>query len=75
MTDTVTTTTALPEILFSLIKTEKVRVKENDGFIQLWPVKEKSDCTIGLRGILVGCEEMSVENFLKRQRADKELDL
>jgi len=41
MTDTVTTITALPEILFSLIKTEKVRVKETSGDIRLIPIKEK----------------------------------
>ena len=75
MTDTIMTTTALPDVLFSIIKTEKVRVKENDGIIQILPIKEKSDCTIGLRGILVDCDNMSVDNFLQRKHADKELDL
>ena len=41
MTDKVTNTTALPEILLSLIKTEKVRIKEDDGLIQLWPIVDK----------------------------------
>ena len=82
MTDTVTKTTALPEILFDLIKTENVRIKQDDGVILLWPIidkkiseEPKSDCTIGLRGILADCEEMSVDNFLSRQHADMELDL
>ena len=75
MTDTVTTTKVLPEILLKLIKTEKVRVKESDGVIQLMPVKETIDCTVGLRGILADYPEMSVENFLKRKRADAEMDL
>ena len=75
MTDTVMTTKALPEILLKLIKTEKVRVKESDGVIQLMPVKETTDCTAGLRGILADYPEMSVDNFLKRKRADAELDL
>ena len=75
MPETVMNTTALPEILFRLIPTEKVRVKEIDGIIQLMPVKENIDCTIGLRGILAGYEDMSVDKFLERKRADKELDL
>ena len=75
MTDTVMSTTALPEILLKLINTEKVRVKESDGIIQLMPVKENIDITIGLRGILAGYDEMSVDKFLERKRADAELDL
>ena len=75
MTDTVMYTTALPEILLQLINTEKVRVKESDGIIQLMPVKENIDITIGLRGILAGYDEMSVDKFLERKRADAELDL
>ena len=75
MTDTVMNTTALPEILLQLINTEKVRVKESDGIIQLMPVKENIDITIGLRGILAGYDEMSVDKFLERKRADAELDL
>ena len=54
MPETMMNTSALPEILFRLIPTEKVRVKEIDGIIQLMPVKENTDCTIGLRGILAG---------------------
>ena len=55
--------------------TEKVRVKEVDGIVQLIPVKENIDCTIGLRGILADYDDMSVDKFLERMRADKELDL
>ena len=75
MTDTIMNTTALPEILLKLINTEKVRVKESDGIIQLMPVKENIDFTIGLRGILASYDEMSVDKFLERKRADAELDL
>jgi hypothetical protein len=75
MTETVINTNALPEILFKMIRTEKVRVKESDGIVHLIPVEDKADCTIGLRGILAGYEVMSVDNFLERKRADKELDL
>jgi hypothetical protein len=75
MTDTVMNTTALPEILFKLIRTEKVHVKETDGVIQLMPVKENADCTIGLRGMFAGDPDMTVDKFLERKRADKDLDL
>ena len=43
MTETVISTKTLPEILFRLITTEKVRVKEIDGMIQLMPVKESTN--------------------------------
>ncbi|MDR1130795.1 MAG: hypothetical protein LBL15_00055 [Oscillospiraceae bacterium] len=75
MTEIVLNTSTLPEPLFRLIRTEKVYVKEVDGIVQLVPVKESVDCTIGLRGILADCEDMSVDKFLERMRADKELDL
>jgi len=75
MTDTVMSTKALPEILLKLIKTEKVRMKESGGVIQLLPVKENVDCTVGLRGMFAGDPNMSVDKFLERMRADKELDL
>lgn len=75
MTETVVNTRTLPEFLLGIISTDKVRVKEFDNIIQLMPVQENVDCTIGLRGILSDCPEMSVDKFLERKRADKELDL
>ena len=74
MANTVTMT-ALPDILFNIFKTEEVILEESNDGVFLSPVKEKVDCTIGLRGLLADCEEMSVDNFLSRQHADKELDL
>ena len=75
MTDTVLSTTALPEILFNLIKTEKVRVKENDGVIQLLPVKENVSCTSKIRGMFAGDSSMTVDSYLERKKQEKELDL
>ncbi len=75
MHETVMNTKAFPEVLFKLISTEKVRVKEFDGIIQLMPVKENADCTVGLRGILSAYDDMSVDKFMERKHADKELDL
>ena len=75
MLETVVNTKALPEILFKLIPTDKVRVKEIGGMIQLMPVKESADCTIGLRGMFAGDADMTVDKFLERKRVDKELEL
>ena len=75
MTETVMDTKALSEILFKLIPTEKVRVKEINGIVQLMPVKENADCTIGLRGMFAGYSDMTVDKFLERKHADKELEL
>ena len=75
MTETIMNTSTLPEFLFKMIPTDIVRVKEIDGMIQLMPVNENTDCTIGLRGILADYDDMSVDKFLERKRADKELDL
>ena len=75
MTEMVLNTNTLPEPLYRLIHAEKVRVKEMDGIIQLMPVDENVDCTIGLRGMFAGDPEMTVDKFLERKRIDKELDL
>ena len=75
MREMVLQTSTLPEPLFRLIPTEKVRIKAMDGIVQLLPIKENADCTIGLRGILADCDDMSVAKFLERKHADKELDL
>ena len=71
MTETVMNTRALRDVLHRLIPTERVRVTEIDGMVQLVPVKENADCTIGLRGIFAGCSDMTVDRFLERKRADK----
>ena len=75
ISEAVINTTALPEVLLRLIPTEKVRVKEIDGVIQLMPVKENIDCTIGLRGMFADAPELTVDKYLERKRVEKELDL
>ena len=67
MTDKVMDTDALPSFLLTILNTGKVRVSENNRVITIEPVEEKNDCTIGLRGILSGYPEMSVEKFLERK--------
>ena len=75
MNEMVLDTKSLPETLFRIIQTRKVRMREGEGVIHIIPIDETVDCTIGLRGILAGCDDMSVDKFLERSRADKELDL
>ena len=75
MDETVMNTKALPEFLSRLISTERVRIKEINGIIQLIPIKDHKDCTIGLRGLFSEYPEMSLDKFLERKHADKELDL
>jgi hypothetical protein len=70
-------TKALPDFLFRLIPTERVRVREVKGMIQLMPVNENivnTDCTVGLRGLFAGFPEMSIDKFLERKHVEKELD-
>ena len=75
MTETIMNTKALPQILFKLIRTEKVKIHETDGEIRIIPIEEPIDYIDKLRGSLAAYPEMSVDKFLERKHADKELDL
>ena len=66
---------ALPELLASIITTEKVRVSEVDGIVRIEPVKAEVDCTVGLRGMFAGDVNMTVDKFMQQKLAEKELDL
>ena len=63
----------LPEPLFNLVQTEKVRVHENDGIITMIPIKEEFDCTAELYGV---CSDgkLTLDKFLEWRHADKELE-
>jgi hypothetical protein len=74
MTETVLNTKTLPEALSKLIRTEKVKVRETDGEIHLIPIQEPIDYISKLRGSLANYPEMSVDKFLERKHADKELE-
>ena len=74
MAESVINTKSLPDILFRLIPTEKVRVRETDGIIQLMPVEDMVDCTIGLRGMFAAYPDLAVDKFLERKHAEKELE-
>ena len=74
MSEIVLNTKALPEILFRLIKTEKVTLHEADGEIRLIPIQEPIDYIAELRGSLAAYPDMSVDKFLARKYAEKELE-
>jgi Fe-S cluster biogenesis protein NfuA len=65
----------LPEVLSNLIPTEKFRVQEDHGVIQLVPVNEKKEYEIELRGMFAGCPEMTVDRFIAEKQIEKKLDL
>jgi len=62
MSELMLNTSTLPEPLFHLICTEKVRVREIDGVISLIPIGDSiSDCP--LRGIAAN-SRLTVDRFL-----------
>ena len=72
MTEIVLNTDTLPEPLFRLIRTEKVKVNEVGGVISLIPIMEsKNDCP--LRG-LAADSNLTVDKFLAMTHDDKELE-
>jgi len=71
MTERVMNTNALPEVLFELITTEKVKVNQADGVISLTPIEEtKDDCP--LRG-LAADSNLTVDKFLAMTHDEKEM--
>jgi hypothetical protein len=78
MSERVIDTAALPETLFRMIRTPKVAVREDDGEIRLAPVMEASDNdatpVTRLRGLFAGFPDMTVDEFLKRKRADEAME-
>ena len=72
MSELVLNTNTLPEPLFRLIKTEKVKVQEADGEIRLTPIEDtKKGCP--LRGICAD-GKISSFSFMERKQAEKELE-
>jgi virulence-associated protein VagC len=68
-------TDTLQAYFVTTFRTKQVRVREDNSVVTIEPVEEKTDCAIGLRGMFKDCPEMSVDKFLERKYADKELDL
>jgi len=75
MSEQVMSTDALPAFILKTLRVDKVLVRESNNVVTIIPVVENTDCTVGLRGILADCPEMSLEKFIERKHADKEFDL
>jgi hypothetical protein len=73
MTEMVISTRTLPEPLFRLIQTEKVKVREAHGEIMLTPVRE-TDLDCPLLGMFAD-GKISVDKFIAKKQAEKELEL
>jgi len=75
MTELVLQAKILPEPLFQLIRTEKVMVRESHGEIHLVPIKESPDgrSILPILG-MYSDGKLTVDGYLKRKRADKELE-
>jgi len=73
MTELVLNTNTLPEPLFRLIRSEKVKVNEENGVVSLTPILEiEGDCP--LRG-LAAESNLTVDSFLAMTHDEKELRL
>ena len=73
MTEIVLNTKALPETLFRLIHTEKVKVREAHGEIRLTPIKETGiDCPF--LGMFAD-GKISVDKFIANKHTEKEFEL
>lgn len=71
MTEMILNARTLPEALFHLIRTEKVKVNETNGVINLIPILESNnDCP--LRG-LAADSSLTVDKFLAMTHDEKEM--
>jgi hypothetical protein len=72
MADIVLNARTLPDALFRLIRTEKVKVHEADGGILLTPIKETTDDCPFLG--LYSDGKLTVDTFLKWKREEMDLE-
>ncbi|MDR0445991.1 MAG: hypothetical protein LBH17_03000 [Oscillospiraceae bacterium] len=75
MTEQIMSVEALQTYLITMFPAQQVRVRRRDSVVTIEPAGEEADCTIALRGMFKDCPDMSVDRFLERKHADKELDL
>jgi len=73
MIEIVLNTSTLPEPLFRVIHTERVKAREIDGEIWLTPIREtETDCP--LLGMFTD-GKISVDKFIANKQIEKELEL
>lgn len=76
MTDLVLQSRTLPEPLFRLIRTERVKIRESHGEIHLIPIDEPSEDRLVLPILgMYSDDKLTVEKHHEWGRASKELEL
>jgi hypothetical protein len=71
MTEMILNARTLPEPLFNMIRTERVKVNETNGIINLIPIKE-NDAECPLLGLTAG-SGLTVERFLALTHDETEM--
>jgi hypothetical protein len=78
MTERILDINAFPAYFLKKFTTPQVRVREDNRIVTIEPIEQtaaKPKHSERLRGMFEDYPEMSVDKFLERKRADKELDL
>ena len=73
MSDIILDINMVPEVIFSRIKTKKVKLQEENGVFILTPVIEKEKSFDSLTGMFSD-GKLSIDNYLKEKQLDKELE-
>jgi len=74
MNEIIMNTNILPEPLLKMIKSERVKVRQVDGVVSLWPIQEQQNGLDQLFG-LFSDGPMSVDKFLAEKHTEKDLEL
>jgi len=74
MSELILNTATLPEPLPKMIPTPRVKVREAQGVISLFPLSEMSDIIDKMFGMFSD-GKMSAENFQNQKTLEKELEL
>ena len=75
MAELILRASALPEPIFRLIRTERVKVRESHGEIHLVPIGESADrySVLPILG-MYSDGKLTVDGYLERKHSDKELE-
>jgi len=73
MTDIVLDINMVPEALFSRIKTERVKIREENGAFVLIPINDEEKTFDRLIGMFSD-GKLSIDGYLKDKRLEKELE-
>jgi len=72
VSETITNLQTLPELVFSLLRSETIKVREENGVITILPIKKGSDSPIF--GMFKGNGHI-VDDFMAEKQREKELEI